>query len=243
MSLVIHTQGADYAQLDDLRNVPLPAETESYTPVSHYDLAVNLAEIGRELLKDYTFCKAQYGLARHGNQLFGVHMYQNGSAEMGLSVGFRNSYDKSMSVGICIGASVFVCDNLAFTGEITVMRKHTVNVWSDLEEMMITTVYKSQHNFLRIVEDARRMKTVAISNEQAFALMGRLFGHNVMTPRLLPVFRREWLKPQYPDFEPRNLWSLYNAGTEALKGCPPNRILEKHLKLHRMLAMPGKEVL
>jgi len=232
--LLVHTKGANYVQLEDLKSVPLPEETESYTPVSHYDLAMNLAEISQDLLKDYTFRKAQYGLARNGNQMFGVHMYQNGSDEMGLSIGFRNSYDKSMSVGICIGASVFVCDNLAFTGDITVMRKHTTNVWKDLEEMMITTVYRSQHNFLRIVDDSRKLKEIPMENDHAFAMMGRLFGYNVITPRQLPVFRREWLKPKHADFQPRNMWSLYNAGTEALKSCPPNRILEKHLKLHEL---------
>jgi len=234
MSLIIHTPGANYVEIDELKNVPLPEATDSYCPVSHHDLAMNLADISQDLLKDFTFRKAQYGLARNGNQMFGVHMYQNGSDEMGLSIGFRNSYDKSMSVGIAIGASVFVCDNLAFTGDVAVMRKHTVNVWKDLEEMMITTVYRSQHNFHRIVEDSRKLKEIPMENNHAYALMGQLFGHDVIMPRQLPVFKREWLKPKHPDFEPRNMWSLYNSGTEALKSCPPNRILEKHLKLHEL---------
>jgi len=230
--LLVHTKGANYVEIDELKNVPLPEATDSYCPVSHFDLAMNLADISQDLLKDYTFRKAQYGLARNGNQMFGVHMYQNGSDEMGLSIGFRNSYDKSISVGIAIGASVFVCDNLSFTGDIAVMRKHTTNVWKDLEEMMITTVYRSQHNFHRIVEDSIKLKEIPLENDHAFSMMGRLFGHNVITPRQLSVFKREWLKPKHEDFQPRNMWSLYNSATEALKSCPPNRILEKHLKLH-----------
>ena len=231
--LLVHTRGANYVQLDDLRNVPLPQTTESYTPVSHYDLAVNLAEVSQDLLQDFRFRKAQYGLARKGNQMFGVLMYQNGSEEMGLSIGFRNSYDKSMSVGIAIGASVFVCDNLAFTGDITVMRKHTLNVWSDLEEMMVTTIYRSQHNFQHIVEDARKFREIPLQDDHAFAMMGQLFGYNIITPRQMPIFKHEWLKPKHEDFQPRNMWSLYNAGTEALKSCPPNHILERHLKYHK----------
>ena len=183
MSLLIHKKGSNYVPLEDLKSVPLPQTTVSYTPVSHYDLAMNLAEISQDLLKGFAFRKAQYGLAREGRQMFGVHMYQNGSDEMGLSIGFRNSYDKSMSVGICIGASVFVCDNLSFTGDIAVMRKHTTNVWKDLEETMISTVYRSQHNFHRIVEDSIKLKEIPMENDHAYSMMGKLFGHNVITPR------------------------------------------------------------
>ena len=151
--LLMHTSGGEYCTLDDLRNIPLPEETPTYKPVSHYDLATNLAKVSATLLRDYSLEKSNYGLARDGAQLFGVHTYRNGSDSMGLSIGFRNSYDKSMSVGIAIGASVFVCDNLALTGEISISRKHSANVWQDLEELTITTIYRSQNNFNRILED------------------------------------------------------------------------------------------
>jgi len=221
-----------YVGLDVLKQVPLPEATESYQPVSHYDLAVNLAKVAGDILPDQTLLNSQFGLARNGNQLFGVHTFRNGSDEMGMSIGFRNSYDKSMSVGIALGASVFVCENLAFTGDITIMRKHTINVWNDLEELMITTIYRSRANFTRIREDAEEMKRLNVDNDSAYKVMGLLFGKGMLTPRQLPVMKREWLKPAYEDFQPRNLWSLYNAGTEALKSCQPNKIMEKHIKLH-----------
>ncbi|MBT6052993.1 MAG: hypothetical protein HOG49_39840, partial [Candidatus Scalindua sp.] len=114
--LLLH-KGGEYCTLNDLRDVPLPPETRTYRPVSHYDLAKNLAEVSGGLLRGFEMQGAQYGMVRDGAQMFGVHTYKNGiSGSMGLSVGFRNSYDKSMSVGIAIGASVFVCDNLALTG-------------------------------------------------------------------------------------------------------------------------------
>jgi len=234
MSLLLHC-GGERVELNDLKAVPLPEETNSYKPVSHYDLAINLAHVSQDLLRGYELVKSQFGLARKGHQMFGVHTFKNGSDKLGLSIGFRNSYDKSMSVGIAIGASVFVCDNLALTGEIAIMRKHTVNVWNDLEEMAITTIYRSQHNFHRIVEDANWMRGIDIGNDDAYRLIGLLFGRGVLTPRQLPVTKREWLKPAYPDFEPRNLWSLYNAATEALKSTPPHKIMERHIALHQIL--------
>jgi hypothetical protein len=240
--LLMHTAGGDYASLDELRQIPIPEETPTYKPVSHYDLATNLAEVSGTLLRDYQLEKSQYGLARDGNQLFGIHTYRNGSDSMGLSIGFRNSYDKSMSVGIAIGASVFVCDNLALTGEIAIARKHTSNVWQDLEELTITTIYRSQHNFTRIVEDAQMMQGQHLSDNDAYRLLGLLYGQGVITPRQIPVVKREWLTPSHDVFEDRSAWSLYNAVTEALKTSPPNKIMEKHIALHQLLAPTHREL-
>ncbi len=221
-----------YVQLNELREIPLPEETESYKPVPHYDLAVNLGKVANDLLPGFSLRKSQFGLARNGNQLFGIHSYQNGSEEMGLSIGFRNSYDKSMSVGICIGASVFVCDNLCFSGDIIVMRKHTTYVWADLEEQIVNTIYRSRNNFTHIQEDSDKMKRLNVDNDSAYKIMGLLYGKGMITPRQLPTMKDEWINPTYEDFQPRNLWSLYNSATESLKSCQPNKIMERHIKVH-----------
>ena len=67
-------------------------------------------------------------------------------------------------------------------------------------------------------------------------IWGVLFGRNILTPRQLPVARREWLHPTHDAFKPRTRWSLYNAATAALKTTPPNRIMERHIGLHNLLA-------
>jgi predicted SpoU family rRNA methylase len=75
--------------------------------------------------------------------MFAVLTYSNGVEEdMGLSIGIRNSYDKSMSIGVALGARVFVCDNLAISGEIRIVRKHTAGVWKAIEDMAISTLYR-----------------------------------------------------------------------------------------------------
>jgi len=234
MTLLMHC-GGQSADLNDLRMVPLPDETDTYKPVSHYDLAMNLAEVSQGLLKDYTLEKSQFGLARNGNQMFGIHTYQNGNESLGLSIGFRNSYDKSMSVGIAIGATVFVCDNLALTGDIAIMRKHTTNVWTDLEELTITTIYRSQNNFHQIEKDSELMRSRILNDNSAFRLIGLLYGKDVLTPRQIPLVKREWLKPVFEEFQERNVWSFYNSCTEALKSTPLNKIMEKHIRLHELI--------
>ena len=231
MSLLFH-KGGRIVTRDDLALVPVPEATDSYIPVPHNNLADTLSTIGSDILKGFTLSNEQYALAREGQQMFGVLSFRNDHNELGLSIGFRNSYDKSMAIGIAIGAQVFVCDNLALTGDITIMRKHTVNVWSSLEDIAISTLYRSQQNFRKIVEDSETLKGRIIDDSEAFKMIGLLFGHGILTPRQLPLVKKEWLTPSYDDFRPRTMWSFYNACTEALKSCPPLVIMEKHISLH-----------
>ncbi len=232
--LMLH-QGGIEVGLPELQAVPLPQKTDSYQPVAHADLAMNLQRVASDLLRGYTFDHSNYGLNKEGQQMFGIHTFRNGSDEMGMSIGFRNSYDKSMSVGIAIGASVFVCDNLALTGEVTVMKKHTLNVLIELEEKIVTTIYRSKNNFTNILEDSEKMKVLNLSDDNAFKIMGLLYGHKVVSPTQMSVMNREWANPVYDDFAPRNLWSLYNCANSALKSSPHNKIMEKHIALHETM--------
>jgi hypothetical protein len=238
--LILH-RGGQLINRDELDLIPIPEATESYIPVSHYDLSKTLVTIGQDILTDYTLVGENYAIARNGNQMFAVLKFQNKNSDMALSVGFRNSYDRSMSVGFAVGASVFVCDNLALYGDVTVMRKHTKNVWSALEDMAITTIYKSQLSYEKIIEDAEALKNIKVSDDSSFKMLGLLFGHGIVSPRQLPVVKAEWLNPTHTEFQPRNAWSFYNACTQALKSSPPISIMEKHIDLHKTI-VEGKEV-
>jgi len=241
MGLIVQ-RGGQLVTKDELSLVAMPEATESYIPVSHNHIADTLSIIGRDILRGFQLKKEKYALAREGQQMFGVLVFKSNDSELGLSIGFRNSYDKSMAIGIAIGANVLVCDNLALTGEITVLKKHTGNVWASLEDTAISALYRSQKNFQKIVEDSETLKNQPIDNDEAFKMIGLLFGHNVLTPHQITPVKKFWLKPAYDEFKPRNLWSFYNTCTDTLKSCPPIVIMEKHIALHNLIAGNKKEV-
>ena len=241
MTLVGHTKGSRFITKDELSLLEVPAKTESYTPVPHNQLVETIEMISKDMLSGYSLVKSQYLIAREGQRLFAVVVFgREGDSELGLTVGFRNSYDKSMAIGIAIGANVFVCDNLAFTGDITILKKHTLNVWKNLEDATISTLYRSQKTFNLMAEDFERMKAWPLSDEEAFRNVGLLYGKGLLTPRQLPVVKREWMQPSCPEFEERTMWSFYNACTEALKSCPPMVVMEKHVACHSLLSLRDK---
>ena len=233
--LLVH-RGGEILKRAELDLIKLPEPTDSYVPVSHYHLADKLVNISTDILKDYTLIGEKYALARQGNQMFAVLRFQGEQPDLALSIAFRNSYDRSMSLGLAMGASVFICDNLALQGEVVIMRKHTKNVWNELEDLAIAHLYKSQKNFDQIVADSKLFKSKALANDEAFRLMGLLFGRNIVSPRQVAVLKDQWLRPSHPEFAARNMWSFLNATTEVLKTCPPVSIMEKHVKAYNLLA-------
>ena len=226
---------------DALLSIPIPEPTKSFVPVAHADLADSVKRIGTDVLHDFEFYKEEYALARDGNHMFGVTSFKGPSDETGLSIGFRNSYDKSLSIGITIGASVFVCSNLVMNGDITVMRKHTSNVLMDLNKLILNVIYEQRGCYIRANTDMTLMKDIGVDDDYAYRAIGWLYGHGVLSPRQIPVVKKEWVEPSHDEFSPRTLWSFYNAVTEALKSCNPAQIMNKHIQLHEMF-FPKREV-
>ena len=66
----------------------------------------------------------------------------------------------------------------------------------------------------------------------------------VVPNRTIPEVLKEWREPRHEEFQPRNIWSLFNAFTEALKGNLielPRRTEALHglLDSHVGLALPS----
>ena len=234
MTLLLH-KGAEPATIEQLAMIPLPQETRSYKPVAHHELANMLSSMAANLLPESELVNTQFGLARDGAKMFGVHTFKNGDSALGLSIGFRNSYDRSLSIGIATGSSVFVCDNLCLSGDLTVLRKHTTNVLDDINGLALSAIYKSRSAFNQIKADAEVMKQIPMTDDEAYRMLGLIYGRGIINPRMIPVVKKEWLEPSHDAFEERNLWSFYNAVTESLKSSPPQSIMERHLAIHKQL--------
>lgn len=234
-NLILHCGGRPVNR-QELALVPVPEKTLTYTPVAHLDLIQAIEETARQYLpSNYYMDSEQLGVARDGRQMFGVMRWRNGSDEMGLAVGFRNSYDQSMSVGLVTGGSVFVCDNLALNGSIRLLRKHTLNVWRDLLTMLKGAIIHADADYGRMIEFAATTKQISVDDDQAYRLLGLLAGREILGARQFQRAISLWREPDHEEFKPRNLWSLYNNVTEALKASRPTEVMERHVGLHGVI--------
>ena len=232
--MVIHCGGVNVERETLLEILP-PEATDTYFPISHAQLTemVHLTAadlLGMELVRE------TYAVANDGNRFFGLQTFSPPALideqEFGLSIGFRNSYDRSMSIGFAMGFRVFICDNLAISGDIRYCRKHTKNAWPDVENTLIALLYKKGRNLQeRFEEDVHGLKHKHIDRTTGLGLLTELFLQKAMSPPQLVTACQDWKQE-----EELTKWRLYNAATHALKTTPPGRILENHQAVHHLLA-------
>src|SRR5258708_6038498 len=111
--------GGEHVTREALALVPTPACTETWFPIPHSEL---LGQVTGQLQRSgFSITKEEHALAKAGLRYFGLLQVSNGhnSNEFALTIGVRNSHDMSFPGGLCVGATVFVCSNLSFSGEIT----------------------------------------------------------------------------------------------------------------------------
>src|SRR3970282_1578502 len=117
MTLFVHRGGWE-ATKADLAAVPVPAPPESYHPVPYgrfiEEVELHVPRFGLKVESE------AFALAREGAQMFGVLTCANGepARDYALAIGARSSYDKSLAVSLTAGVRVWICDNLAFSGEV-----------------------------------------------------------------------------------------------------------------------------
>jgi len=236
MSNLIMHAGGRVVTLADVEAVPVPEATESYNPVP-YGHAIQLMHSEAKRTLGMAVRSEQYGLNREGDQMFALLTLDSGSAEHGLSIGLRQSYNKSLALGVAIGAQVFVCDNLAFSASgFKVVRKNTTNVWPDFRALVSAQIRDGLGHYRALEADFASMKEIPCTLERGYAFLGVMQGRDLLTPHQATVAFSDWREPRHAEFGERNVWGLYNALTEGLKKGPAARTIERHASVHEYLS-------
>ena len=217
-NLCLHC-GANRVEREQLTAVPTPPRTPTWVPIPHHRL---LGQVLTTLERaQFAVVSEAHGLTRDGNRYFGLLQVANGPGadDFGLVVGLRNSHDKSFPAGLAVGAAVFVCDNLSFSGEVKLARKHTVFVERDLPQLVGRAVGKLAG--LRHGQEQRfaAYRASEFTDRHAHDLMIRALDARVLPVTQIPKVLQEWRQPRHAEFqEGRTAWRLFNAFTEVLKG-------------------------
>jgi hypothetical protein len=258
--LVVHCGGKVVA-LNDLQAYEIPEATRSYNPIGHYELAEYIKKTATDLIGAPPV-RESYAVTKDGARMFGIQVFGKDLVlcteckgmgrlggencpfcegtgwmtgdEYGFAIAHRNSYDKSMSVGVAMGHSVFVCDNLAINGEIKILRKHTRNCWEDIDQHLLHSLVRKRPQLQeQFAEDVDFMKTQPMSVEDGYRLIGLLMGRKILVATQAGVALHQWNDlPLERPTAPHTGWQFYNSCTQALKSSPPHQVMERHRALH-----------
>jgi hypothetical protein len=208
----------DLVTREQLALVETPAPTASFKPVPHLELVETLELALRT--NHITIRKEQFALRRDGSTLFGVLQLAYQDTPDGMAaLGLRTSNDRTMSIQICAGLSVFVCDNMVFRGDLIALnRKHTSGL--HLRTELNHAVLRFQDHFGRLTGEISSLKQRDLSDTDAKGIIHDVFVQGIMPIRLLPEASNLYFEPFVDEFRPRNAWSLHNAFTAVAKEMP-----------------------
>ena len=216
-NLMLHT-GSKTVTREQLATVATPAHTPTWYPIPHHQfldgVASTLTHAGMHIVHE------AHGLSADRNRYFGLLQIANGmnADDFSVVLGLRNSHDKKFPLGLVLGAFVMVCDNLSFSGEIRIARKHTLNVARDLPHLIEKAIGKL--GTLRHTQERRfaAYKSRDISDHEAHDIIIRSLDARAIVVTQIPTVIEQWRRPNHPEFRERTAWSLFNAFSETLKG-------------------------
>lgn len=227
--------GAARVTRGDVLAVATPNRTATWVPIDHARLLEEMDDWVRRAGLEVR--KEAHALSHNGARYFGVFdiAVREGAADYGLAVGLRNSHDMRFPAGLAVGSRVFVCDNLAFSGEVTLARKHTTYILRDLPRLCAEAFGRvgrmRERQALRI--DA--YKRTALTDSAVHDLLIKSVDCKVIPNAQIPRVLEEWRKPAHAEFGPRTAWSLFNAYTETAKEWNPFDLPQRTQRLHGLL--------
>ncbi|QYY35410.1 DUF932 domain-containing protein [Ruficoccus sp. ZRK36] len=232
-NLLLHC-GSHAVSRCDLAQIKTPRATSTWRPIPHIRL---LQVVERALLEQgFTVAGQAHGLTHDNARYFGLLEVDApvSGLEYTYVVGVRNSHDQRFSAGVVAGSQVLVCDNLSFSGEIQLARKHTPRILHDLPSLAKEAVSGLRHHWDRHDRRVDYYRRITLQDRTAHDLIVRAVDAGVMANSTIPKVLQEWRQPRHEAFQPRTAWSLQNAFTEALKG-NLNLLPTRTHRLHQLL--------
>lgn len=197
-----------------------PPGTATHRPVPHHEVIEALVEtLG---FRHIAVVRDEYAVSKDGMKMFGVLDLDTGMDGCQFSIGVRNAHDKSMRLALTVGYRVFVCENMAFSGDFEpVLAKHSKHF--SLQNALSIGVDQMQRNFDGMRRQVDAWQAAQLTDVSVKLIIYQAFiESDLEVPRHLarPVHDL-YFNPQYEDFQPRTMWSLSNAFTSAFKELDP----------------------
>jgi len=214
LTLMLHA-GASPVEYDALRQLETPPATATHVPLPHFRvvdlIAHSLAYYGHQIVEQ------NFGITPDGMRFFGVLSLKSDYTGYTDMVGLRNSHDRKFPVGVSFGSRTFVCDNLAFSGDAVIKRKHTLNLKRDLPGLIgeiiepLAIQREAQHRQLE------HYRATPLTDDRADAAIMKMYRSQVIGVQKIADVLSQWEEPTH-DWGDKTGWRLFNAATFALNG-------------------------
>ena len=205
--------------LNDRRMEATPDGTDSHTPIPHFSLVdethAALERAGLEVEQE------EHAIARGGLRYFGGFALKGNDIKADdrrLVLGLRNAHDKSFAASVCIGNQMMVCENLCFSSDVKLARRHTKNIVADLPRVLSSAISRVVSHWSDMGKRIDAYKGIEVAKANAADMIIDLVDAKAFPARDVYKAVKEFETPRHDEFKGGARWTLYNGITEHLKG-------------------------
>ncbi len=236
--VLINHCGAKLVTKGDLELIPAPPATETWYPIRHYDV-LECVENTLEA-SGFEIKSCRFSVSQRNKRFFGVLDLTSDLADgVSLSVGVRNSNDKTFPIGFCIGNRTFCCDNLSFSSDIVISKRHTRHGEDRYREGIADAIVKLVDYRRLEAERIEKLQHQPMPDNRAESILLRAWDKKLVGTRMLRPLLDEWRHPSFEEFRPRTAWSMLSAYTHIAKERQrryPHRAAYEVMQFQNMLA-------
>lgn len=228
MTLIVHSGGFT-ATREEVEAVPVPEpDPESrWHPFPYSEFLEEIINATEKAGVSVAWNNARYALAREGKQLFGIAdvIVPDYAKDYTAQIGFRQSYDQSLSAGLVLGHRVFVCDNLCFAGEFQVFARNT----KEIQVVFPARIREAAYKIYRWIEGMRGeidlMKRIHPSQWELDHILVEAIRRHIIPGSKMSAILEELHEPEYDIDDSANgnpsLWRQFNAITKIQRDRSP----------------------
>lgn len=234
MSLTMHC-GAREASREEITRIDVPPVRYNekghitYQPIAHTTLLNHvereMSASGMEIVNERHFLNRDGGHYFAQLELAGVH------SDYCSFVGVRNSHLGDMAAGMAMGTRVFICDNLCFSGDVVINRKHSRFIQRDLPQLIaggVATLGYARATQEERVEHYKYSPLLQSDAEHAFIRLLEL-GAIGRSPR---TAWDQWRDPKEQRWGSNpTAWKFMNVITNGWTSAPTSSLLVNRSKL------------
>lgn len=221
----------------ELKAVPLPVKTETYTVISHGFI---IDEVKRELAKaGFEVMAEEYRANNNLEVARGSYIIRRSEdPNFLMSFNWTNSYDKSTKFQCAVGG--FVWENNAYVIEKednTFIRKHTGDADTLVKDTIADKIANAEKYYLSVLDTKRKMEGIKVSRGQVAKILGDLyFNFDMISIEQLSGIKKEYTKPSYVySTDSDSLWTVYCHILTVLKSAHPKLWIHQQGFVHNYL--------
>lgn len=220
LNLLVHC-GSQRLSLDQLRTLETPPGDRTHVVVPHSEVFDIVHE--QVTSRSLSVVQSVHAVSKDGLKYFAMMEIRNGAREsesddFSTVLGLRNSHDKSFAASVFMGSQVFVCDNLCFSGEVKIGRRHTRRIRQDFPVL----VGKAIDDILGVRQiQANRLDQYhgfQLEDGEVHDLAIGACDRKIINPAKIYQVVQEYREPTFEEFAYEiDLWRLFNAFTFVMK--------------------------